>query len=188
MTGSDPREAAERIRAETGIDLCDTDADAVAAKASMRRAYRQVAGTVGAGVLGAIGLVLVVLAATSDTTSAGGRIASGIAGVIFLAAAALVAVWAWRLPAVYRDLVLPRRAAHARLLAEIGGEGLPTDWLTRRAMVAYSTPSEVRQMREEQGAAGQRAAERRAAEGRNDITPGDAPTPWTLRSDRWPRK
>lgn len=149
MTAPDPRVVAERIRAETGVDLFDPDADAAAASVAMRRSVRQVAATVGGGMVGAVGLIFVVLAFARGDAAAGARVAYGVVGVLLMAAAVFVGVWGWRLPAAYREVVLPRRAARTRFFAEVGQPEMATSWLARRALVAYSTPAEVREMRAE---------------------------------------
>ena len=156
MTSPDPRAVAARIKAETGIDVLDSGADAAAAAAAMRRAWRQVGGTYGGGSVGTLALICVVLAFAPGNAAVGLRAAFALVGVALAAAGTVLIVWAWRTPAAYTELYLKRRQAQQRFFAEIG-QRCPSpfadgNWLTRKAMIAFSTPSEVRAMRAEAAA------------------------------------
>ncbi|MGH3853098.1 MAG: hypothetical protein ACRDR6_06290 [Pseudonocardiaceae bacterium] len=160
MTSPDPRataarDAAARIKAETGIDVLDRSADAAGAAASMRRAWRRVGGTFGAAPVGTLALICIVLAVVPGnggaTISVGLRVAFAVVGLALAAAFTALIVWAWRTPAAYTELYLKRRQAQQRFFTEIGqpqpSEFEAANWLTRKAMTAFSTPSEVRAMR-----------------------------------------
>lgn len=149
----DPRAVAARIKAETGIDVLDSGADATAAAAAMRRTGRQVAGTFGGSLAGTFALVCIVLALAHGDASVGLRAAFALVGAALAAAGVALVVWAWRIPTSYTELYVKRQQAQQRFFTEIGQPSPSSfatgDWLTRKAMVAYSTPGEVRAMREE---------------------------------------
>lgn len=151
----DPTVVAARIKAETGIDLLDTGADAAAASAAMRRSVRQVAGTVGCGVVATAALVSLVLAFATGNAGAGVRVAFGVVGLLLAVAAVVSGRWAWRTPPDYARLYLARQAAQQRFFDEIGqpfpGPFTARDWLGGKALVAFSTPGEVRRMRTQTG-------------------------------------
>jgi hypothetical protein len=136
VASSDPRAVAARIKTETGIDLLDSDADAVAAKAATRRAGRQVAGTLGASLAGAVALICIPLALVPGSDSLGLRAAFTAVGIALAAAAATLIVWAWRTPAAYAALYLTRQQAQQRFFTEIGqpwpSRFVASDWLKRK--------------------------------------------------------
>lgn len=149
----DPRAIAARIKAETGIDVLDSNADAAAAKAAMRRAWRQVGGTMGGSLVGTLALLCIAFAFASGNDPVSARAASALVGVALAAASTTLIVWAWRTPAAYTELYVKRRQAQQRFFTEIG-QPCPSafadgSWLTRKALIAFSTPSEVRAMRAE---------------------------------------
>ncbi len=153
MTSPDPRAVAARIKAETGIDVLDSDADAAAAAAAMRRAGRQIAGTIGGSLVGTLALICIVLTFAHGNASVGLRAAFALVGVALAAAGTVLIVWAWRTPAAYTELYVKRQQAQQWFFTEIGqpwpSPFAASDWLTRKAMIAYSTPGEVRAMRKE---------------------------------------
>jgi hypothetical protein len=156
VTSSDPRVVAARIKAETGIDVLDSAGDAAAAAAAMRRAWRQVAGTFGGSLIGTLALICIVPAFAPGNASVGLRVAFALLGVAPAAASTVLIVWAWRTPAAYTELYVKRQQAQRRFFTEIG-QPWPSpfadgNWLTRKAMIAFSTPSEVRAMRAEAAA------------------------------------
>ncbi|MBV9140135.1 MAG: hypothetical protein JO115_04335 [Pseudonocardiales bacterium] len=159
MTSPDPRAVAARIKAETGIDVLDSSADAAAATAAMRRAGRQVAGTCGASLVGTLALICIVLAFAPGNASVGLRAVFGVIGVALAAAGTVLMVWAWRTPAAYTELYVKRQQAQQRFFTEIGqpqpSPFVAANWLTRKAMIAFSTPSEVRAMRAAEAASRQ---------------------------------
>jgi hypothetical protein len=170
----DPRAIADRIRVETGIDLFDPAADAVAAAVAMRRAVRQVMGTIGCSGCGGLASILLVLGfiPRHPGPGAGVRVALVVFGGAVVAGAVMLGIWGWRLPAAYREVFLPREAARRRFLAEIGQLRNPlgaADWLGRKALIAYSTPAEVREMR----AAEREATARQAPPGDDLAGPSD---------------
>ncbi|MEO7195174.1 MAG: hypothetical protein ABIZ05_10175 [Pseudonocardiaceae bacterium] len=157
MTSPDPhalaaRAVAARIKAETGIDVLDRSADAVGAVAAMHRAWRRVGGTFGGGLAGTLALISIVLAVVPG--NGGATISLGVRavfGVAMAAAGIALLVWGWRTTAAYTELYLKRRQAQQRFFTEIGqprpSEFEDASWLMRKAMIAFSTPSEVRAMR-----------------------------------------
>jgi hypothetical protein len=154
VTTPDPRVVALRIRDETGVDLLDPGAEASAASVAMRRSLRQVAGTIGCGLLGAVALFCFAAVFAPSGPDGGGRAAVAVVGVACLLGALTVVIWGWRMPRAYREVFLPRRAAQQRFFTELGQEWpnalSATDWLGRKAVVAYSAPSQVRELREAQ--------------------------------------
>jgi predicted lipid-binding transport protein (Tim44 family) len=153
MTPLEIRAVAARIKTETGIDVLDSSADAATARAATRRAGRQIAGTLGGSLAGSLGMVCIVLAFAHGDASAGLRAAFAVIGVAVAASSAALIVWAWRTPAAYAELYVKRQQTLQRFFAEIG-QPQPSpladaDWLTRKAMAAFSTPGEVKAMREE---------------------------------------
>jgi hypothetical protein len=153
VTSPDPPAVAARIKAETGIDVLDSTADAAAAAAAMRRAWRQIAGTIGGSLVCTLALLCIVLAFAPGNALAGVRPAFALVGVVLAVAGVWLLVWAWRTPAAYTELYVKRQQAQQRFFTEIG-QASPSpfaagNWLTRKAMIAYSTPSEVRAMRAE---------------------------------------
>ncbi|MGH3830295.1 MAG: hypothetical protein ACRDRS_07545 [Pseudonocardiaceae bacterium] len=162
MTSPDPhaieaRAVAARIKAETGIDVLDSSADAAGARAAMRRAWRQVGGTLGSSLAGTLALLCIVLAVVPGnggaTISLGVRATFAVFGLAMAVASTALIVWGWRTPAAYTELYLKRRQAQKRFFTEIGqprpSEFEDASWLMRKAMIAFSTPSEVRAMRAE---------------------------------------
>ncbi|MGH3827012.1 MAG: hypothetical protein ACRDQX_07540 [Pseudonocardiaceae bacterium] len=160
MTSPDPhaieaRAVASRINAETGIDVLDRSADTAGARAAMRRAWRQIGGTFGGGLAGTLALICIVLAVVpsngSATISLGLRIGFAVFGVALAVTGTVLIVWGWRTTAAYTELYLKRRLAQQRFFTEIGqprpSEFEAASWLMRKAMIASSTPSEVRAMR-----------------------------------------
>ncbi len=119
----------------------------------MRRAGRQVAGTIGGSLTGGLALICIVLTFAHGDASVGLRAAFAVVGVALAAAGTVLIVWAWRTPAAYAELYVKRQQAQQRFFTEIG-QPWPSpvaagDWLSRKAMIAYSTPGEVRAMRKE---------------------------------------
>ena len=93
------------------------------------------------------------MAFAPGNATAGLRAAFALVGVALAAAGTVLIVWGWRTPAAYTELYLKRRQAQQRFFAEIGkpcpSPSADGNWLTRKAMIAFSTPSEVRAMRAE---------------------------------------
>jgi hypothetical protein len=152
MSEPDYRAVAARIRAETGIDVLDDDANARADRLATREQLRRVGSWVVASLLGAVGLLLVIAAAAADDAVAA-RVAVAVVGLAGAGGAVVLGVSAFRPSRRYRNEVLPRVAARDRFVAELGdaAPGLlaQSGVLTRAAYSAFSTPKDIRKMQAE---------------------------------------
>jgi len=118
VTSPDPRAVAAQIKAETGIDLLDSNADAAGATAATRRAWRQVAGTFGGSLASGLGLLGFVLAFAPGNLLGVLRVAFAYVGVVSTAAAIALIIWGWRTPPAYAELYLRRQQAFQRFFIE----------------------------------------------------------------------